>query len=139
MRFARPSLGDADPRSSGGFAVSARLPLAKVGMENPSGRACPRDHDAHRMSDHLVQLAGDACALVGEVIVSSIGSMACEAGRGQAAAVADPERARSAALAIESTGRDAPAELRGLLGVLRGDEEVARAPVQSPREREVAA
>ena len=45
---------------------------------------------------------------------------------------ADPDRAREAIAAVETTGREALGELRRLLGVLRrGDEELALAPQPS--------
>lgn len=74
-----------------------------------------------------------------DVIVRSVAAMTREADAGEEAAGVDSARARAAALEIEATGREALTELRGLLGVLRGDEGPAFEPVPSPRDREVVA
>jgi signal transduction histidine kinase len=67
-----------------------------------------------------------------DVVAHDVSVMLVQAQAARRIAASDPERAREAIAAIESTGRDALGELRRLLGVLRrGDEELALAPQPS--------
>jgi signal transduction histidine kinase len=64
-----------------------------------------------------------------DLVAHSVSTMVVQAGAARRQVREHPADARSAALAIEGTGREALNELRGLLGVLRrGDEELALAP-----------
>ena len=64
-----------------------------------------------------------------DLVAHSVSTMVVQAAGARRAVRDHPEEASAAALAIEGTGREALAELRGLLGVLRrGDDELALAP-----------
>ena len=58
-----------------------------------------------------------------DVVAHSVSLMVVQAGAARRMLDSDVERSRSALLAIESAGRDALAELRRVLGVLRGSPE----------------
>jgi signal transduction histidine kinase len=61
-----------------------------------------------------------------DVLAHSMSVMIVQAGAARRVAARDPNRARKAARMIEQTGRDALAELRRMLGILRrGDEAIA--------------
>jgi signal transduction histidine kinase len=63
------------------------------------------------------------------VIARSVGVMIVQAGAARLLLAGDPERARSQLVSIEETGREALAEMRRLLGILREqDVAAARAP-----------
>jgi signal transduction histidine kinase len=65
-----------------------------------------------------------------DVIAHSVTVMTIQAGAARLLLPAEPERARDAALSVEETGRQALAEMRRLLGVLRADE---GAPARTPQ------
>ena len=52
--------------------------------------------------------------------------MTVQAGAARLLLEADPERAREPLLSVEETGRQALAEMRRLLGLLRADEDEAK-------------
>ncbi|MBD0328689.1 MAG: sensor histidine kinase [Thermoleophilia bacterium] len=60
-----------------------------------------------------------------DVIAHSVSVMTVQAGAARVLLDETPERAREPLLAVEETGRQALAEMRRLLGILRGDEEPA--------------
>jgi len=66
-----------------------------------------------------------------DIIAHSVSVMVVQAGAARRVAATDPGRTRTSLEAIESTGREALAEMRRLLGILRSPEEdeVALAPV----------
>ena len=67
-----------------------------------------------------------------DIIAHALSGMVVQASGARRLAERDPERAREAFAAVEDSGRDALAELRRLLGVLRReDEELALAPTPS--------
>jgi signal transduction histidine kinase len=67
-----------------------------------------------------------------DVVAHGVSSMVVQAGAARRLAPVDADHAREAIVAIEQTGRDALAEMRRLLGVLRrGDEDIALAPQPS--------
>ncbi|MDQ3661116.1 MAG: sensor histidine kinase [Actinomycetota bacterium] len=66
-----------------------------------------------------------------DIIAHSVSVMVVQAGAARRVAATDPGRTRSSLEAIESTGREALAEMRRLLGIMRSpeEEEVALSPV----------
>jgi signal transduction histidine kinase len=69
-----------------------------------------------------------------DVVAHALGAMTVQASAARRLVEQDPERARRAFAAVESSGRDALTEIRRLLGVLRReDEELALAPQPSLR------
>jgi signal transduction histidine kinase len=63
-----------------------------------------------------------------DVVAHSMSVIAVQAGVGHHIAAEQPEKAAAALAAIEGASRDALQEMRRLLGVLRGPEELAPAP-----------
>jgi signal transduction histidine kinase len=57
-----------------------------------------------------------------DVIAHSVSVMTVQAGAARLLLEEDPERARMPLLSVEETGRQALAEMRRLLGLLRADE-----------------
>jgi signal transduction histidine kinase len=69
-----------------------------------------------------------------DVVAHAMSAMVVQAAGARRLAATDPARAREAFATVETTGRDALAEIRRLLGVLRReDEEIALAPQPSLR------
>jgi signal transduction histidine kinase len=69
-----------------------------------------------------------------DVVAHALGAMTVQASAARRLAPDDPERARRAFAAVETSGREALQEIRRLLGVLRReDEELALAPQPSLR------
>jgi signal transduction histidine kinase len=69
-----------------------------------------------------------------DVVAHALGAMTVQASAARRLVADDPERARRAFAAVESSGREALTEIRRLLGVLRReDEELALAPQPSLR------
>ncbi len=66
-----------------------------------------------------------------DVIAHSVSAMVIQAGGARQLLRDDPDRARDSILAVERTGREALADLRGLLGMLRKDDD-ARALAPQP-------
>ena len=61
-----------------------------------------------------------------DVIAHSVSVMTVQAGAARLLLDEDPPRARESLIAVEETGRQALAEMRRLLGILRGDEHETR-------------
>lgn len=82
----------------------------------------------HAVLEERTRIAGD----LHDIVAHALSGMVVQASAARRLADRDPERAREAFAAVESSGRDALAELRRLLGVLRrDDEELALAPQPS--------
>jgi signal transduction histidine kinase len=80
--------------------------------------------------DERTRIAGE----LHDIVAHALTEMTLQASAAGRLALRDPERAASAFAAVEDRGRDALAELRRLLGVLRHeDEEIALAPQPSLR------
>ena len=78
--------------------------------------------------EERTRIAGD----LHDIVAHALSGMVVQASAARRLAQRDPDRAREAFAAVESSGRDALAELRRLLGVLRhDDEEIALAPQPS--------
>jgi signal transduction histidine kinase len=78
--------------------------------------------------DERERIAGE----LHDVVAHALSAMVIQAGAARRMAPGDPEHAREAFGAVESTGRDALTEMRRLLGVLRReDEDLALAPQPS--------
>jgi signal transduction histidine kinase len=81
-------------------------------------------------ADERTRIAGE----LHDVVAHALSAMVVQGGAARRLAVKDPERASAAFAAVEGTGREALAEIRSLLGVLRReDEELALAPHPSLR------
>lgn len=78
--------------------------------------------------EERARIAGD----LHDIIAHALSGMVVQASGARRLADRDPERAREAFAAVEDSGREALAEMRRLLGVLRReDEELALAPTPS--------
>jgi signal transduction histidine kinase len=82
------------------------------------------------VADERARIAGE----LHDVVAHAMSAMVVQASGARRLAAKDPERSREAFATVEATGRDALAEIRRLLGVLRHeDEEIALAPQPSLR------
>jgi signal transduction histidine kinase len=80
--------------------------------------------------DERTRIAGE----LHDVVAHALSAMVVQASGARRLAERDPARAADAFLAVETSGREALTEIRGLLGVLRReDEELALAPQPSLR------
>ena len=93
-------------------------------------RAADLEERAERLERaHAEAVAGERATIARElhdVIAHSVSVMTVQAGAARLVLEEDPSRARESLLAVEETGRQALAEMRRLLGILRGDEHEAR-------------
>ena len=93
------------------------------------------DAEAHRRSEAAAAVLEERTRIAGElhdVVAHALSAMTVQAAGARRLATKDPDKAREAFGAVESTGREALTELRRLLGVLRKeDEELALAPQPS--------
>ena len=98
-------------------------------------RAKAEDADARRREEAAAAVLEERTRIAGElhdVVAHALSAMTVQASGARRLATKDPDKAREAFGAVETTGREALTELRRLLGVLRKeDEELALAPQPS--------
>ena len=93
-------------------------------------RLARRDEAERAAVEERSRIAGE----LHDVVAHAMSAMVIQAAGARRLAPKDPARAREAFVAVEETGREALAEIRRLLGVLRReDEEIALAPQPSLR------
>ena len=115
--------------SAGGRLLDSRLRLGRALREKAERAEAERAERAERaVADERVRIAGE----LHDIIAHALSGMVVQASAARRLSDRDPERAREAFGAVEASGREALAELRRLLGVLRReDEELALAPAPS--------
>lgn len=123
-----PDVGYAD--ASGHFLVAVGVWLAAVVLRRRAGRAAAleeltaalererRQRERQAIADERRRIARDLHDVVGH----GVSVMTVQAGAARLLVSENPERARSALASVEETGRQALAEMRRLLGILRPDE-----------------
>jgi signal transduction histidine kinase len=138
-------LSDPKPRSFGDavgqlFLVSLLVPapwfLGRVERERSRRAAAFRELAAQAAAEHdergRAAIAQERVRIgheLQDIIAHSVSAMVIQAGAARWLLRSDPERARASILAVEHTGREALADLRRLLGMLRkGDDPRALAP-----------
>jgi signal transduction histidine kinase len=114
--------------SSASFALRQRA----QGAARLEGRAAQleRERDERARAGVIAErarIAGD----LHDVIAHNVSVMTVQAGAARLLLDGEPERAREPLLSVEETGRQALADMRRLLGLLRADEDEA-APAQKP-------
>ena len=121
------------------FVVAAPMLFGQL-MTNRSRlhralRQKAEDAEAQRRSEAAGAVLEERTRIAGElhdVVAHALSAMTVQAAGARRLATKDPDKARAAFGAVESTGREALTELRRLLGVLRKeDEELALAPQPS--------
>ena len=121
------------------FVVAAPMLFGQL-MTNRSRlhralRQKAEDAEAQRRSEAAAAVLEERTRIAGElhdVVAHALSAMTVQAAGARRLATKDPDKAREAFAAVESTGREALTELRRLLGVLRKeDEELALAPQPS--------
>jgi signal transduction histidine kinase len=109
--------------------VRSRIRLGEV-LRDKVARA-----ERERAEEVAAAVGAERGRIAGElhdVVSHALGAMVVQAAAARRLARRDPALARQAFLAVEGQGREALAEMRRLLGVLRrGDEEIALAPQPS--------
>jgi signal transduction histidine kinase len=121
----------------GVFLIGGGLALGAFTLQRRARRAATLEHRAGRLEREREEAARTAVITertriardLHDMIAHSLAAMTTQAGAARLLLPEEPERARDAALSVEETGRQALAELRRLLGVLRAEEgEPALAP-----------
>jgi signal transduction histidine kinase len=121
----------------GAFLVGGGLALGAFALQRRARRAAVLEHRAARLEREREKR--ERAAVIAErtriardlhdVIAHSLSVMTVQAGAARLLLRDEPERAHDAALSVEETGREALAEMRRLLGILRTEEgEPALAP-----------
>jgi signal transduction histidine kinase len=108
--------------SSASFALRRRA-LGVVELERQAGRL-EREREKRTRAAAVAERARIADDLH-DVIAHSVSVMTVQAGAARLLLGDDPQRAREPLLSVEETGRQALADMRRLLGLLRADEEEA--------------
>ncbi len=110
-------------RSRGGLQRALRAKAERLERER-------EERAAEAVVDERTRIAGE----LHDIVAHALSAMTVQASAAARLAERKPERAREAFAAVEDHGREALAELRRLLGVLRqDDEELALAPQPSLR------
>jgi signal transduction histidine kinase len=108
-------------RSRQRLAVALREKADRLDAEREGSARLAAERERERIASELH-----------DVVAHALGAMTIQASAARRLAAKDQERAESAFLAVEETGRAALTELRTILGVLRReDEELALAPQPS--------
>jgi signal transduction histidine kinase len=119
---------------TGGPLLIGRLVRARVGLNralHEKALAVERDR-ATRAAQAVVAERARIAGELHELVSSALASMVGQAGAAERLVRAKPDVAERAFASVESTGREALAEIRRLLGVLRrDDEELALSPQPS--------
>jgi len=110
--------------ASASFALRERA-LGVVELERQAGRL-EREREERTRAAAAAERARIADDLH-DVIAHSVSVMTVQAGAARLLLGDDPQRAREPLLSVEETGRQALADMRRLLGLLRADEEEANA------------
>ncbi len=130
-----PDLAYAD--TSGHFLVAAAVWLAALVLRHGGHRTAELEEQASRLERERGERERAAVAEerrriardLHEVISHSLGVMTIQAGAARLLLAGDPRRARDPLVIVEETGRQALAEMRRLLGMLRREDgEAALAP-----------
>lgn len=113
--------------SSASFALRQRAQGA-VELEKHAGRL-EREREERTRAAAAAERARIADDLH-DVVAHSVSVMTVQAGAARLLLGEDPQRARESLLSVEETGRQALADMRRLLGLLRADEEEANAALE---------
>ncbi len=109
------------------IGVSAVMWVIARAFVERGRRAADLEERADRLErSHAEAVAGERATIARElhdVIAHSVSVMTVQAGAARLLLDKDPKRAREPLLAVEETGRQALAEMRRLLGILRADEQ----------------
>ena len=124
---------DDRPRLAGTVAIFVFTAVAwTIGrtLSERGRRAADLEERADRLArEHETAVAGERARIARElhdVIAHSVSVMTVQAGAARLLLGEDPARARESLVAVEETGRQALAEMRRLLGILRGDDRQTR-------------
>jgi signal transduction histidine kinase len=114
-----------------GRVIRNRTRLNRALREKAEGLRRQRAEQAEQAAaDERTRIAGE----LHDVVAHAMSAMVVQAAGARRLATKDPERAREAFAAVETTGREALTEIRRMLGVLRReDEQIALAPQPSLR------
>jgi signal transduction histidine kinase len=115
--------------AAGGRLLHSRLTLQRTLREKAEREGAEEAARAEQaVADERTRIAGE----LHDIIAHALSGMVVQAAGARRLADRDADRARESFAAIEASGRDALAELRRLLGVLRReDDELALAPSPS--------
>jgi signal transduction histidine kinase len=133
---------DADPDLGiiGVLLIGGALSLGAFALRRRARGAIELEEEAARLEREREERARAAVAAertriardLHDVIAHSVSVMTVQAGAARLLLADEPQRAREPLLSVEETGRQALAEMRRLLGLLRADESEA-VPTRRPR------
>jgi signal transduction histidine kinase len=133
---------DADPDLGiiGVLLIGGALSLGAFALRRRARGAIELEEKAARLEREREERARAAVAAerariardLHDVIAHSVSVMTVQAGAARLLLAEEPQRAREPLLSVEETGRQALAEMRRLLGLLRADESEA-VPTRRPR------